>query len=264
MRLEPHDGGVIRVAEVLPRRSVLERPDPQNPRRRRVIAANIDTAVLVVSLTRPPLRPGLVDRYLITIDRGGVEAVLVVNKVDLMPNADERAAEMQCLEPYRPMVQRILPCSTKTGEGIDELARTLERQTAVFVGHSGVGKSSLLNALAPDLDQRTAPVSAGAGTGRHTTTRSNLFHLGRGIRLIDTPGIRELALWHLEPAELGAFFPDFAEASQGCRFADCTHTHEPHCGVRAAVASGELSTARFETYQRILDSLLEERSPTNS
>jgi ribosome biogenesis GTPase len=262
VRLEPHDGGVTRVAEVLPRRSVLARPDPQNSRKRRVIAANIDVAVLVVSLARPALRPGLVDRYLITIDRGGAEALLVVNKVDLVPDPEERAAELRRLAPYRPMVRRILPCSTKTGEGIEELAAALERQTAVFVGHSGVGKSTLLNALCPDLEQRTAPVSDAGGTGRHTTTRSNLFHLGHGIRLIDTPGIRELALWHLEPAELGSFFPDFTPAARGCRFADCTHTHEPQCGVQAAVDAGEISTARFETYQRILESLLEEKSPT--
>jgi ribosome biogenesis GTPase len=251
-------GETCRVREILPRRTVLSRPDPHNPRRERVIAANMDVAVLVVSLDDPPLRPALVDRYLIAIERSGAEAILCVNKIDLIKDPDELAEELESLETYRSLVRALLLCSTKTGHGIDELRQQLKNQTAVFVGHSGVGKSSLVNALAPDLNVRTGAVSQSSGTGRHTTTRSNLFDLGLGIRLIDTPGVREFGLWRLTPQELLSYFPDFDAAATRCHFSDCTHTHEPHCGVRVAVIEGKISGARFETYQRILVSLTEE------
>lgn len=248
---------LYRVEEVLPRRSVLSRPDVLNPRLERVIAANVDFGVHVVSVVRPPLRLALIDRYRIAIERGGAEPVLCVNKTDLLPDAAARRELEAKLRPYRETGQRILFCSTKTGEGLAELRQLLEASTAVFVGHSGVGKSSLINGLSPELDLETREVHAESGQGRHTTTRSSLFHVGE-IRLIDTPGVREFGLWQLEPEELRAYFPDFDRFALGCRFSDCSHTHEPQCAVRAATEAGELPAVRYRTYCRLLESLLEE------
>lgn len=256
--LETVPGQMARVTGIHPRRTTLSRPDPQNPRLERVIAANIDIAVLTVSLRRPDLRPALVDRYLIAIERSGAQALLVVNKIDLVPDPEQRQRELALLEPYRRLVLDILPCDAHRGEGIETLRRALTGSTAAFVGHSGVGKSSLITALDPDLDLATGSVGGPSGAGRHTTTRSDLFHLRGGIRLIDTPGIRELGLWRLDLDELRAYFPEFDAAAADCHFTNCSHSHEPVCGVRRAVDDGRIEARRFATYQRILDSLRDE------
>jgi len=250
-----HGDGAHRLRRVFPRLTTLSRPDPHNPRHERVIAANIDVAVHVASVVEPQLRPALIDRYLIAIERSGAEAVVCVNKIDLLPDPDERRQELEKLATYRQLALRILPTSTVTGEGLDDLRARLAGKTAVFVGHSGVGKSSLLNALNPSLDAVTALTGGRDGRGIHTTTRSSLYRLAGGIRVIDTPGIRELGLWQLTTGELRAYFPDFDRHAAGCRFNDCSHSHEPGCAVRAAVGSGEVAQARFDTYLRILDSL---------
>ncbi len=250
-----HGASAYRVRRVLPRRTTLSRPDPHNPRLERVIAANIDVAVHVASVVEPPLRPALIDRYLIAIDRGGAEALICVNKIDLLPDAAERRRLLERLACYRDLAPAILPTSALTGEGLDALRAHLAGKTAVFVGHSGVGKSSLLNALDPDLDAATAGVAGSRRSGRHTTTGASLYHLSGDIRVIDTPGIREFGLWQLSPEQLRAFFPDFDRHASRCRFNDCSHSHEPDCGVRAAGEAGDLPRARFETYLRILASL---------
>ncbi len=249
-----HGAGAHRVHRVLERRTTLSRPDPHNPRRERVIAANVDVAVHIASVVEPALRPALIDRYLIAIDRGGAEAVVCVNKIDLLADPADRRRELERLDAYRSLAREILPASAITGEGLDALRALLAGRTAVFVGHSGVGKSSLLNALDPDQDAATARVG-GRGKGRHTTTRSSLYRLAGDIRIIDTPGIREFGLWQLTARELRAYFPDFDHHAAHCRFNDCSHHHEPACAVREAVASGDVARARFETYLRILASL---------
>ncbi len=249
-----HGAGSHRVRRVLERRTTLSRPDPHNPRLERVIAANIDVAVHVASVVEPPLRPTLIDRYLIAIDRGGAEAVVCVNKIDLLVDDDERRQQLERLAPYRRLTREILPTSATTGEGLDVLRTILAGKTAVFVGHSGVGKSSLLNALAPETDAAIGGTT-NRGKGRHTTTRSSLYRLAGNIRIIDTPGIREFGLWELSPQELRAYFPEFDRHATSCRFNDCSHSHEPDCAVRRAVESGDVDRPRFETYHRILATL---------
>ncbi|MEM6793164.1 MAG: ribosome small subunit-dependent GTPase A [Acidobacteriota bacterium] len=247
-------GAQHRVLEVLPRDTFLARPDPLNPRHQRVVAANVDLVVHLASVKTPPLRPALIDRYLIAVQLGGAGALLVVNKVDLLRD-EERESELACLEGYRDMVP-ILLCSTVTGEGLEELRARLAGRTSVVVGHSGVGKSSLINALDASIDAAVGAVSKALGVGRHTTTGSNLYSLAGGeIRLIDTPGIREFGLWDLDAPSLPAYFPDFEEHAPACRFRNCTHSHEPRCAVRAAVEAGEIPEARHATYLRILASL---------
>jgi ribosome biogenesis GTPase len=254
--IEPADGGKWRIRAVLPRRTVLARPDPLNAHLQRLIAANVDVVVNVVSLRSPPLRPRLIDRYLIAIQRGGAQPVIAVNKIDLVP-AEERTRELAALAPYASLGVPIIGCSTESGEGIAALRATLEGRTATLVGHSGVGKSSILNALDERLDILTGGLHAKRGTGRHTTTSSTLHDLGGGTFVIDTPGIREFGLSSLNQETLRVYFPELEEASELCRFNDCSHLHEPGCEVKARVESGVIHPARYETYVRLSEDLKE-------
>ena len=251
-------GDRVRVAdqtltEVLPRKSVLARPDPLHQHRQRLIAANIDIVIHVVSVKAPPLRPRLIDRYLIAIERGGAQPVVCVNKIDLL-DATERSTELAKLDTYRDLGVPIVACSTKTGEGLDELREIVQRKTSALVGHSGVGKSSILNALDSRLQIATNTLHR-RGTGRHTTTSSTLFDFGDGTYLIDTPGIREFGLWDLDRDSLRDYFPEFAEAAESCRFNDCSHVHEPDCEVKDRVESGAINRARYDTYVRLYNDL---------
>lgn len=247
------EGEMWRVRAVLPRRSVLARPDPLHAHRQRLIAANVDVVIHVVSVKAPPLRPRLIDRYLIAIQRGGAQPVLCVNKIDLL-DAGEREAELEKLAPYLELEVPIIGCSTKTGEGMSAMRDAVQGRMAALVGHSGVGKSSILNALDTSLQLVTNTLHK-RGTGRHTTTTSTLYDFGEGTYLIDTPGIREFGLWDLDRETLRDYFPEFAEPSESCRFTDCTHVHEPDCEVQSRVESGELNAARYDTYVRLWNDL---------
>jgi ribosome biogenesis GTPase len=241
-----------RIETVLPRRSVLARPDPLHKHLQRLIAANIDVVVNVVSVKAPPLRPRLIDRVLIAIQRGGAQPVICVNKIDLLED------DLHELDRYRELGIQVIPCSTKTGEGLDALRAAVEGKMAALVGHSGVGKSSILNALDERLQLATRALHR-RGTGRHTTTRSTLYDFGGGTYLIDTPGIREFGLWDLDRESLRDYFPEFIEPSQYCRFTDCTHVHEPDCEVKRRAESGALDRARYDTYVRLYEDLEERR-----
>lgn len=265
LRVARRPNGELVVAQVLPRQSRLSRPDPLLAHRERVLAANIDLAVVVTALRKPALATGLLDRFLVALAHGGVPAAIVVNKFDLaeappaQPSDTAGDPELARLAPYRALRIPFLFCSAKTGLGIEELRDLLAAKTVVFVGHSGVGKSSLLSALSPELDVRVGEVSAMNARGRHTTTRARIYRLPNETRIIDTPGIREFGLWKLSREELSGYFEEFEEPSPQCRFNDCSHSHEPQCAVREAAASGALDTSRYETYLRILASLSAER-----
>ena len=252
--LVAEEAGIWRLKTVLPRRTVLARPDPLHKHMQRLIAANVDVVIHVISLKSPPLRPRLIDRYLIAIQRGGAHPVICVNKVDLL-SPEERDGELPKLAPYLDLGVPVIGCSTKTGEGLDQLRHEVEGKMAALVGHSGVGKSSILNALDETLQLATNTLHRKRATGRHTTTASTLYDFGGGTYLIDTPGIREFGLWDLDRDSLRDYFPEFDEPSESCRFTDCTHVHEPNCEVKAQVEAGELSQARYETYVRLWEDL---------
>jgi ribosome biogenesis GTPase len=238
-----------RVKRILPRRTFLSRPDPINPRVEKVVAANMDLVVIVAAAANPPLHPGLIDRYLIAIERGGAEAAICINKSEL----NDLEAIEAALAPYRSLGAPIVICSAREGTGVEDLRALIAGKLCAFVGHSGVGKSSLLNALSPEAGAATGGVSEETGKGRHTTTRSNIYELAGGARVIDTPGVREFGLMKLDPREVRQYFHDFDEAAAQCRFSDCTHLHEPDCMVRTQVERGTIAAARYRRYRSICE-----------
>ena len=253
-------GGEWFIKAVAPRRSHLSRPAIMKARVQ-TLAANIDQLVIVTATKQPAFRPGLVDRFLIVAEKGGVRPILCVNKTDLVKAIPEDAAV------YRELGIPVFETCCLTGDGIEELRGQLENSVSVLAGHSGVGKSSIIHALDPDHDIATQEVSEATEKGRHTTTASRLYTLQGGIRIIDTPGIRELGLWDITPESLDFYFPEIGETAHGCRFRDCTHTNEPGCAVKEAVETGAISTQRYRSFLRIRESMTtderEGRPPRN-
>jgi len=223
-----------------------------------VIAANIDRLVIVSALVDPPFREGLVDRLLVSAAMEGIDPVLVVNKVDLVPDGLQQAAGL--LEPYRRERLPTFATSATSGVGIDALRQEMSAGISLLVGHSGSGKSSLLNAVSPGLRLGTGVVADFHGRGRHTTTRVSLLALGSGGFVVDSPGFREFGLGDVPQGELARLFPGLHELPDGCRFNDCLHRNEPGCAVRAAVAAGQYPQSRYEGYIRLLDELAAERA----
>jgi ribosome biogenesis GTPase / thiamine phosphate phosphatase len=250
------------VVSVLPRMTKLARPDSHDTNQERVVAANVDVVVIVVSVVSPPLHPRLIDRYLVAIEWGDCKAMIAVNKVDLVPK-DELEEALKVLDPYRQAGIPIAVCAAVPGDDsasrVDELRTMLAGKTCAFVGHSGVGKSSLANALDSSLGIETGEVRQTDQRGRHTTTSSEMHFIdtddGQGIRVIDTPGVRFFGLADMSPEELHWLFPEFESFVHSCKFTNCTHDHEPGCAVKAAAESGSLSQARYETYLRLLEEL---------
>jgi ribosome biogenesis GTPase / thiamine phosphate phosphatase len=233
------------------RRSKLSRLAIEHSRvQEQVLAANIDLLVIVIAAAQPAPKAGLVDRYLIAAEVGGVRPLLCVNKIDVVDHLPHE------VDLYRELGVEIVETSCHTGHGIETLRDRLRGNVGVLAGQSGVGKSSLLNAMDPDLELATQEISSFNEKGRHTTSMSKLYKLdGGSIRIIDTPGIRQLGVWGVQPADLSVFFPEIHAYAQQCQFRDCTHTHEPGCAVKAAFESGAIPRLRFESYQRIRENL---------
>jgi ribosome biogenesis GTPase len=222
-----------------------------------VIAANIDSLLVVAALDDPPFRPGLVDRFIVAAEAQGIHPVLLLNKVDL-------PADRAVVQPYRDFGFEVLQTSIVTGEGIDELRALMNRGISMLIGHSGVGKTSLLNAVSPGLELATGAVTGYHGRGRHTTTRVVLVPLLGGGWVVDSPGIREFAVQGVGPAELARLYPGFGELPAACRFDDCRHKHEPACAVRGAVEDGSLPAERRERYLRLLQDVETQADPFRS
>jgi ribosome biogenesis GTPase len=247
-RVSPTTGAIERVA---PRRTRLARRAPftRGLWKEDVIVANVDQVLLVFSCASPEFSPRMLDRYLVLSENSELEAVIVANKVDLLPPAQAR----ELFAPYERIGYRVIYTSTKTGEGIEELRATLGGKISVVTGRSGVGKSSLLNVVQPGLGLAVGEVSEALNKGRHTTTVAELHpvDLPEGGYVADTPGIRELGLWRFPMDELDWCFREFREFRDDCYFAGCTHTHEPECAVRDAVERDAISVERYESYVKL-------------
>ncbi len=231
--------------EVLPRKGELFRSHPHDRRMRQLMAVNVDMLVIVAGADRLSEQLTTVDRLLATALLQSLTPVIVVNKCDLV----DRALLDPLLRPYIGMGLALYRVSASAGQ-LDGINALFAGRTAVFAGQSGVGKSSILNALQPGLKLRVGEVDRD-GEGRHTTTNASLLPLAGGF-VVDTPGVRDFGLFDIKPEELSLAYPDFASARQHCRFSTCTHRHEPHCAVKAAVISGEIDAGRYERYLSIL------------
>ncbi len=216
-----------------------------------IIAANVDAAAIVATLAAPITAPEFIDRFLVTCEAYKVPAVIILNKIDTARNHPEELAAFRDI--YTKAGYRIIECSALTGEGVEEVVELLRGKTTLLSGNSGVGKSTLVNAIEPNALAKTGEISEAHLQGKHTTTFSHVYPLSFGGRIIDTPGIRGFGLIDIKPEELYHYFPEIMAHSKGCKFYNCTHTHEPHCAVTEAVADGLISMSRYESYLKILD-----------
>jgi len=240
-----------------PRRTALSRPQPQSAKRRgqydeetfeKVIAANMDVLLIVAATQHPPLRHGLIDRFLIIAERGELTPVLVINKIDL------GQGDAKVLDDFKALGIDIHFCSAVSGDGIEKLHRTLIDKRSILAGASGVGKSTLINAIIPGANVATRTIREKDQRGRHTTSASVVYDLPEGGMIVDTPGIRELGM-KLSTDELPWYFPEFENIAPACRFNNCTHTHEPDCAVIQAVENNKIPHRRYNSYLRLLETL---------
>lgn len=239
------------IAHIEDRYSFLARTDISG-RKEQLIAVNVDQAIIAVSVVNPPLKPALVDRYLIAVEKGNIRPIIVVNKIDLLDEGPDSEKERyrEFLSVYEKLGIPILSISTKKFIGLDALKMLLKDKTTVFSGQSGVGKSSLINA-AYGLNLKIGELAQKTDKGRHTTTTAELIPLPDGGYCVDTPGVRSFGLWKLKKDEVTVHFQDFLEL--GCKYPDCLHKNEPECGVLKALENGQISSLRYESYRSLID-----------
>lgn len=255
--LSPNEGVIDSVEQRL---TALTRADNLSRRKEQLIAANIDQVLITISVVNPPIKPPLVDRYIIATQKGGMIPIIVVNKVDLLStHPDEEQRYQDFCAAYGSTGVTVIGVSAKTGEGLDALREAMRNRSSVFTGQSGVGKSSLINAIT-GLDLRVGDTVMKTGKGAHTTTHPHLLSLVFGGWCVDTPGIKSFGVWKLYKAEVEAYFPDIFETGHHCRFADCSHTGEDGCAVIEAVNQGTISPMRFDSYCGLMASIAEEHN----
>lgn len=239
------DGSGV-IEEVEKRKQAIVRLDPRpQGEYQQVLLANADQAVFVFACAHPKPKLRMLDRFLVIAEKQHVPAVIVANKIDLVKDARE------IFGLYEPLGYRVIYTSTQTGAGIEELHGVLKNKISALAGPSGVGKSSLLNAIQPGLGLAVNEISAAMGKGKHTTVTRQMFPLAGGGYVADTPGWKSLALWDTEPEEMEAYFPELRDLVQHCQFSDCTHTHESKCAVIAAVKDGRVHPERFDSFLRL-------------
>ncbi len=262
VRLADGANGCGRIVEIEPRRSKLSRraavPMPAAYAPEQVIAANVDAIVPVFAAANPAPKWNMLDRYLALAESLDLRVIIVITKLDLALDAEGRVDEvlLTTVDEYHRMGYPVVLTSTVSGRGLDELRQQLQAGMFVLLGKSGVGKTALLNALQPGLGLRIREVSRATGKGKHTTTHSEIFLLDSGGAIIDTPGVREFGLWDMDGEELAYFYREMAPFVGDCRFGlDCRHDEEPGCAIRRAVAAGQISPRRYQSYLRLAEEL---------
>jgi ribosome biogenesis GTPase len=251
VRVEPGAHDDWSIVEILERRSVLSRRSPSGAYGERVLAANVDQVIVMFAATKPEPHPRMLDRFLVIAEANELPSRIVINKMELA----DRAATEAMFSPYAAAGYDVHYVSVKSRIGLDPVHDALAGRVSVVTGPSGVGKSSLLNATFPGANLRVGEISESVQKGRHTTVGAVMLPLpgGEGGFVVDTPGLREVGLWAIPAEELSRCFPEFRAHLEQCRFGDCVHVSEPDCGVRKAVARGEISTARYESYLLLLE-----------
>ncbi|KMV29631.1 small ribosomal subunit biogenesis GTPase RsgA [Photobacterium swingsii] len=246
--------GISGVVEAVhERKSMLTRPDYYDGVK--AVAANVNR-IIIVSAVLPELSLNIIDRYLIAAETVGIEPLIVLNKVDLLSDEERKQVE-ETLSLYQDIGYELRYVSSTTGEGMESLKLDLKDHINIFAGQSGVGKSSMVNTLMPEVDAEIGDVSENSGLGQHTTTAARLYHFPEGGDLIDSPGVREFGLWHLEPEQVTNAFVEFREYLGGCKFRDCKHGNDPGCLIREAMQDGKITRERYDSYHKIIESMSE-------
>ncbi len=242
------------ISEILDRRNYMVRTSPHNRHQKHIVAANIDQALLVATIREPRTSQGFIDRFLLTAEAYHIPALIIFNKADLL--AGKYQEEWQRRKAvFEAIGYKTFTATAIQGEGLTELSLQLKDKTTLFSGHSGVGKSTLINNFIPHQNLRVQEVSGWSGKGQHTTTFAEMFDLPGGGRIIDTPGVKEFGIVDMQQEELSHYFPEMRDRIQDCRFNNCIHINEPGCAVKEAVIAGDISSERYESYVAILDSL---------
>ena len=242
------------ITEVLPRRNYIVRQSPRRKHDLHLLASNVDQAVLVTTIVSPMLKLGFIDRFLLMTEPHNIPVIIVINKNDLFGEEEhEIFGGLKIM--YEEIGHKVMSCSAITGEGIEELKAALKDKMTLVAGQSGVGKSTLVNAIQPGLGLKTEEISDYSGKGQHTTTFAEMFALDMGGYIIDTPGIKMLSFNNLEPMDVAHNFREFFEKSKECRFPNCLHRNEPGCAVKKAVEEGNISVMRYEHYTQILEEI---------
>jgi ribosome biogenesis GTPase / thiamine phosphate phosphatase len=258
MEIESETEETAIISQILPRRNYINRQSPRAKHQHHIIAANLDQSLLVATLKEPKTSQGFIDRFLVASEAYHVPALIVFNKSDLYKKKEaEKYNEWK--EMYEAIGYKVFLASVKDNQGIAELVLQLKDKTTLISGHSGVGKSSLLNSILPTLELRTQDVSGWSGKGLHTTTFAEMYDLPKGGRLIDTPGMREFGIVDISKQELSHYFPEMRERLNDCQFNNCLHINEPGCAIKDAVANGDIHEDRYVSYYSILESIEDKR-----
>jgi ribosome biogenesis GTPase len=256
MEMENEMERAVVITKICDRKNYINRQSPRAKYQHHIIAANIDLSLLLATLREPRTSQGFIDRFLVASEMYHVPAIVVFNKADLYrKKEEERFRELK--EMYEQIGYKVFLVSVKNNTGVDELKKDLVNKITLISGHSGVGKSSLLNVIFPELQIKTQDVSGWSGKGLHTTTFAEMFDLPFGGSIIDTPGMREFGLVDVSKQELSHYFPEMRERLVNCQFNNCLHINEPGCAVKQAVVDGEISEDRYVSYVNILDSIEE-------
>lgn len=248
---EQDEQGEWAICDIAPRHNYIIRRASNLSKESHIIAANVDRAMVVATIAEPVTATEFIDRLLVTCEAYKVPATLLLAKSDLLDDRAEEVAEFH--RTYEDAGYEVIDLSTVDGSGVERVRELTRQGITLLSGNSGVGKSTLVQALNPALDIRTGDISESTGKGRHTTTFSMMYPIGEGGYIIDTPGIKGFGLIDIEDKELWHYFPEMMRLAPDCRFYNCTHTHEPHCAVIEAVKSGAMAYSRYESYLKILD-----------
>ncbi len=254
VNIEGEEETVGTIREINDRKNYVLRQSPRKKHFVHIIAANIDQAICIVSMHQPKIKVGFIDRFLLMTEPYEIPVTIIFNKSDL--NSEDDQAYITYLRTiYENIGYQTLLTSNETGEGIAELKNNLKGKLSLISGQSGVGKSTLVNSLAPDLDLRTQEISDYSGKGQHTTTFAEIFELPSGGQIIDTPGIKTLGFNYLEEKDVAHNFREFFELSSNCKFSDCMHINEPDCAVKKAIEEGKVAPSRYENYLAVLQEI---------
>ena len=250
--LVPNNEGTAFITEIADRRNYIIRKASNLSKQSHIIAANVDQAMLVVTVNYPQTSTTFIDRFLASAEAYRIPVVLIFNKVDILDDDELRYLDMM-INLYETVGYECRSISAERGDGVETVMQLLEGKVTVLSGNSGVGKSTLINRLLPDANLRTAEISDAHNTGMHTTTFSEMLPLPSGGYIIDTPGIKGFGTFNIEPEELSGYFKEIFRFSRDCRFSNCTHTHEPGCAVLKAVEDHYIAASRYQSYLRMLE-----------